>query len=227
MPQQALGRHDDERLAEAAADLAPEQVEILRRRRRDGDLDVLLGAELEEPLEACARMFRALPFVAVGQEHDQAAGPAPFRLGRGDELVDDDLGAVGEIAELGLPHDEHVGLVERIAVIEAEHGGLGEQAVVDAEFGLVFFEMVERDVALFGLGIDQDGVPLAEGAAAAVLAAQSDRGVFPEERADCQGLGERPVERLSGLERFDPGREQPGELGIDREARGNLDQLSR
>ena len=51
---QALGRHDDERLAEAAPDLAPEQVEILRGRGRDGDLDVLLGAELKEPLEACA-----------------------------------------------------------------------------------------------------------------------------------------------------------------------------
>ena len=136
VPEQALGGHDDQRLAEAAPDLAPEQVEVLRRRRRDGDLDVLFGAELKEPLEAGAGVFGALPFVAVGQEHDQAAGPAPLRLGRGDELVDDDLGAVGEVAELGLPHDEHVGLVERVAVVEAEHGGLGEQAVVDAELGL-------------------------------------------------------------------------------------------
>ena len=66
----------------------------------------------------------------------QAAAAAPLRLGRGDELVDDHLGAVGEVAELGLPHDQHVGLVERVAVVEAEHGRLGEQAVVDAELGL-------------------------------------------------------------------------------------------
>ena len=52
--EQALGRHDDERLAEAAPDLAPEQVEVLRRRRGHGHLDVFFGAELEEPLEACA-----------------------------------------------------------------------------------------------------------------------------------------------------------------------------
>ena len=150
-------------------------------------------------------MFGPLPFVAVGEEHDQAAGPAPFRFARGDELVDDHLGAVGEIAELGFPHDQHVRLVERVAVIEAEDGGLGEQAVVNAEFRLVFLEVVEGDVAFFGLGVDQDGVPLAEGAAAAVLAAQANGGVFPEERADCQGFGERPVERLMGLEGLLPG----------------------
>ena len=37
-------------------------------------------------------------------------------------------------------------LVERVAVVEAEHGRLGEQAVVDAELGLVGAEVVERDV---------------------------------------------------------------------------------
>ena len=125
-----------ERLAEVAPDLPPQQVEVLRRRGRDGDLDVVLGAELEEPLEPGAGVLGPLPFVAVRQEHDQPAGPAPFRLGRGDELVDDDLGAVGEVAELGLPHDQHVRLIERVAVVEAEHGRLGEQAVVDAELGL-------------------------------------------------------------------------------------------
>ena len=87
--------------------------------------------------------------------------------------------------------------------------------------------MVERDVALFGLGVDQDGVPLAEGAAAAVLAAQADGGVFPEERAEGEGLGEGPVDGLPGLERLEPGREQPGELGVDREARRERRRASR
>ena len=34
VPQQALGRHHDQRLAEVAAHLAAQQVEVLRRRRR-------------------------------------------------------------------------------------------------------------------------------------------------------------------------------------------------
>ena len=135
--QQALGRHHDQRLAEVPPDLAAKQVEVLGRRRGDGDLDVLLGAEREEALQAGAGVLGPLALVAVRQEHHQAAAPAPLRLGRGDELVDDHLGAVGEVAELGLPHDQHVGLVERVAVVEAEHGRLGEQAVVDAELGLV------------------------------------------------------------------------------------------
>ncbi len=42
-----------------------------------------------------------LPFVAVRQHHREAAGTTPLGLARGDELVDDDLGAVDEVAELG------------------------------------------------------------------------------------------------------------------------------
>ncbi len=192
VPQQALGRHHDQRLAEVAPDLPPQQVEELRRGRGHDDLDVVLGAELEEPLEPGAGVLGPLAFVAVRQEHDQPAASAPLRLGRGDELVDDHLGAVGEVAELGLPHDQHVRLVQRVAVVEAEHGRLGEQAVVDAELGLAVPQVVERDVAPAVVGVDQHGVPVAEGAAAAVLAAEADRGLLPEQRADGQHLGRCP-----------------------------------
>jgi hypothetical protein len=84
----------------------------------------------------------ALALVAVRQEQGEAAGALPLRLTGGDELVDDDLGAVGEVAELRLPDAEHVGVVERVAVVEAEHGGLGEQRVVDAELGLLVGEVL-------------------------------------------------------------------------------------
>ena len=47
-----------------------------------------------------ARVLRTLTFVAVGQQHHKPAGLAPLLLRCGDELVDDDLGAVREIAEL-------------------------------------------------------------------------------------------------------------------------------
>ena len=155
VPQQALGGHHDQRLAEVPPDLAAEQVEVLGGRRGDGDLDVLLGAEREEALQPGAGVLGPLALVAVRQEHDQAAAPAPLGLGRGDELVDDDLGAVGEVAELGLPHDEHVGLVQRVAVVESEHGGLGEQAVVDAELGLARRQVVQRRPALAGVLVDE------------------------------------------------------------------------
>ena len=53
-------------------------------------------------------MLGSLAFVAVGEEHDEAAGLSPFRLRRRDELVDHDLRTVGEVAELGFPNHERV-----------------------------------------------------------------------------------------------------------------------
>lgn len=109
MAQEALGRHDDERFANAALHLTPEGVEVLRWGGEVADLPVAFGAELEEALEAGAGVLGALAFVTVRQEDDEVAGLHPFAFGAGDELVDDDLCAVNEVAELGFPADEHVG----------------------------------------------------------------------------------------------------------------------
>src|SRR5712692_7928843 len=121
LAQQALRRHDDEGLAHRPHDLAADHVVVLRRRRGHADLDVVLGAELQVALEARRRVLRTLALVAVRQEHREAAEPPPFRLARGDELVDHDLRAVGEVAELRFPDDELVRLRGRVAVLEAEH----------------------------------------------------------------------------------------------------------
>ena len=45
----------------------------------------------------------------------------------------DDLGRVDEVAELRLPDDERAVIGDGVAELEAEHGGLGERAVVDLE----------------------------------------------------------------------------------------------
>ena len=101
--QQALRRHDDQRLAERPHHLPPQHVKHLRGRRRHAHLHVVLGAQLQETLEARRGMLRPLPFVAVRQKQRESAEPAPLRFARTDELVDDDLRAVGEIAELAFP----------------------------------------------------------------------------------------------------------------------------
>ncbi len=131
--EERLGRHHDQRLAEVALHLPAQEVEILRRGRHVRDLDVVLGAGLQEALEPRGRVLRALALVAVGEQQHDAAGALPLRLAADDELVDDHLRAVGEVAELRLPEAEHVGIVERVAVVEAEDRGLGKQRVVDAE----------------------------------------------------------------------------------------------
>ncbi len=64
-PQQPLGRHDDERAGARVERLAAEQVEVLRRRARGRDADVLLRCELEEALEPRARVLGPVALVAV------------------------------------------------------------------------------------------------------------------------------------------------------------------
>ena len=101
-----FGRHHDQRLAVPAQHLPAQHVEDLRRRRRHAHLHVVLRAELQEALGTRRRVLGALPFVAVRQQHHEAADAAPLHFAGADELVDHDLRAVGEIAELRFPDDE-------------------------------------------------------------------------------------------------------------------------
>ncbi len=109
----------------------------------------------------------------LGRCHFDSAGD--------DELVDDDLRAVGEIAELRLPEAEHVRVIERVTVIETEHGRFGEQAVVNAEARLLCREMEQRHVRLAGLRVIDERRGGAERAAPAVLAGESHRRAFEQQ----------------------------------------------
>ena len=145
-------------------------------------------------------MLRPLAFIAVRQQADEARHAQPLALARRDELVEHHLRAIGEIAELGLPQHQRIGLGERIAVFEAEHGLFGEHRIDDLEAGLAVADVVQRHVARLGLLIDQHRVALRKGAALAVLAGEAHRMAFVDERAEGQRLGRRPVDALAGLD---------------------------
>src|SRR5260370_42535836 len=113
-------------------------------------------------------MLRALPFIAVRQQADEAGHAQPFAFTRRDELVEYDLGAVGEVAELRFPHRQRIRLGQRIAVFEANHGFFREQRVDDLVMALVAAGMMERGIAALVLLVAQDPMPLPEGPAAAV-----------------------------------------------------------
>ena len=130
------------------------------------DMHVVLGREDHEPFDAGGRVLRALSLEAVGEQHDQAAVLVPLVLRSDDELVDDDLGSVGEVAELGLPEDERLRVGDRIAVLEAEHGVLAQQRVVHPEVRVVAHaQFLERGVFGTGLVIDEGRMSMAERAA--------------------------------------------------------------
>ena len=82
---------------------------------------------------AAARVLGARALVAVRQQQREPRGLAPLGEAGDEELVDDHLGAVHEVAELGLPEHERVGRLDAVAVLEAEAGLLGQRAVVQLE----------------------------------------------------------------------------------------------
>ena len=76
---------------------------------------------------------------------------APLRLTGRDELVDDRLGAVDEVAELRLPQHQRVGVGHRVAVLEADGGELRQRRVVGQEAALALGQVAQRVVLLAGL----------------------------------------------------------------------------
>ena len=174
-PQHRLGRRDDQRPADRGDRLRAQQVEVLGRRGRVGDGHVVLGAQLQEPLDAGRGVVRALALVAVGEQQREPAALPPLGLAGADELVDDRHRAVDEVAELRLPEHQRLGAGDRVAVLEADAGELRQQRVVDVERPLVVGQVAQRRALLAGLAVDQRRVPLHEGAAPGVLTGQPDR----------------------------------------------------
>jgi hypothetical protein len=68
-----------------------------------GHLHVVVGAKLKKALQPGAGMLRPQAFPAVGQQQGQPAQLLPLGLAAGDKQIDDALGVVDKIAELGLP----------------------------------------------------------------------------------------------------------------------------
>ena len=170
--EQRFRRHQHQRFAELTMELTPQDVEIVGGRGAVRDLPIVLGAELEVALEPRRGMLRPLAFIAVRQKQHEARHAEPFPLARGNELVDDDLGAVGEVAELRFPQDERVRLGEAVAIFEAEHGLLRQHGVDHLERRLTFGDVLERGVFLLVLLVHQHGVALGERAALGVLAGE-------------------------------------------------------
>src|SRR3984957_15402694 len=106
MAQHAFRCEYDQRFAPVSQSLAAEKVKILCGVGWLRDLNVMFRGQLQEAFDASAGVFRSLAFVAVGQEQDDAGKQVPLGFTGGDDLVDNALGGITEVAELGLPKKE-------------------------------------------------------------------------------------------------------------------------
>src|SRR5206468_7626344 len=143
-------------------------------------------------------VFWPLPLETVREQHDEPARAQPLGFARGDELIDDALGAISEVAELRLPQHQSLRVGERIAIFEAKHAELGQRAVTNLK--PCAFDRGQRDVFLTRLLIDPNCVTLAEGTAAAVLARQANAVAFRDQASVGERLRRRPVEPLAARE---------------------------
>src|SRR6266852_4502510 len=90
--------------------------------------------------------------------------------------------------------------IERITVIESEHGRFGKQAVVNTKARLFRCEMQKRNVRISRDRVVKNGMPVSKGPAAAVLAGQSHRCSFQKERAKGERFGKTPIVRATRFE---------------------------
>src|SRR3546814_18739068 len=81
-------------------------MEVIGRGRDVRDLDISFRAKLEIPLQTRRAMLRTLAFIAVRPQADETVAPQPLGLRRSDILVEADLSAIGEVAELRVPENE-------------------------------------------------------------------------------------------------------------------------
>ena len=122
--------------------LAAQNVEVIRGRRAIGNLHIVVGTKLKKAFGPRRGMFGPLTFIAMREEKHETRHAQPFHFARGNELIDHNLRAVREIAELRFPKDQRLGLREAIAIFESEHGRLRQKRIVNLIFRLAVPDVV-------------------------------------------------------------------------------------
>ena len=178
-------------------------MEILCRRRAVANLHVVFRAELQEPFNARAGMFRSLAFKPMRQQQHQSTRLIPFRFRRTQELINNDLGAVHKIAKLCFPEHQRQRVGHTVAEFKTHHRVFAQQAVNGLKLGLVRLQVLERHVTVAAFVIVELKVPLRKRTAPHIFAAQANGRSFHHQTAERQHLCKTPVDGRA-LERIAP-----------------------
>ena len=132
----------------------------------------------------------------MGQQHGQAAHPAPLLLTGGEELIHNHLGTVGEIAKLGFPNGQTSRLGAGVAIFKGQYRVLGQHRVIHLERALLVVQVAQRGIgAGIGLAVEH-GVAMEEGATTGVFTGKADAGPLVHQSGVGQGLGKAPIHQL-------------------------------
>lgn len=135
-----LRSDNNERLSEVSSKLSSENVEVVSSSTAVNNRPVVVSlvlievvsfevgddigiiiAHLEISLHSGRGVLGTLAIISVRKEHDESRGKVPLSLSTSDVLIDNRLGTVGEITELGLPQGKSVRVSNGISIFEPEN----------------------------------------------------------------------------------------------------------
>ena len=180
--------------------LPAQGMKIIRRRGDICDLHIIFAAKLEVPFQPRGGMLGPLPFIAMGQQHHQAGHAQPLGFTRCDKLINNELSAVGKIAELRFPKHQGLWIGQRQTVFEPENRRFRQRAVSADKSFLSVPDVFQWGITLLGFLIDEDRVTLGKCPAGHILAAQPHQKTFRQKRSKGEGFRSRPINSLASFQ---------------------------
>ena len=102
-------------------------------------------------------------FHAMRQQQNQTRLPDPFGLSTSNELVNDTLGSVDKVTELGFPADKRIRVGHGESKFKSNDSVLGERRIAHGVGGLIWVQMGQHIVSSFVDGLMvEDVMPVAE-----------------------------------------------------------------
>lgn len=150
--------------------------------------------------------------------HHEPRALEPLPLARSDELIDDALRVIREIAELRFPNRQTLRRDEGITQFETERAEFGQGGIAHDERRLVRPEVVQGDVLRLVLLIVDHRVSLGERPSLDILSAHANMAPLERETAKRQRLGRTPVDTLAFSDRLAPLREHSRKVPMGSEA---------
>src|SRR6478609_11549402 len=117
-------------------------------------------------------MLGPLAFITMRQQKNETTRLVPFGFRRNQELINDDLSAVREIAELSFPQHQGQRIGNAVAELETHGCVLTQQAVHEFKFRLVRAEVLQGDVSFARVVVRELQVTLSERSARYVFTGQ-------------------------------------------------------